>query len=595
MKMNQSINKTLAPFLGLILLTGVGCKRNITDLQSPTYPVMSEVFIDGFSSDLGYAAFGGSDVKAFQVDSATTYGGTKASMRYEVPDANSPKGAYAGGTYFSKTGRDLSGYDALTFYVKATQPATIGVIGFGNDLGANKYQVAINGLSVNSNWKKVIIPIPDAAKLKAERGMFFYSAGPESGKGYTFWIDEVRFEKLGTLAHGQASILNGDNKTETSFIGVSKTIDGIKSTYNMPDGVNQDVAVSTAYFTFTSSNPATATVNEVGKVSTIGTGSTVITATLGGKAANGSLTINSGGLFQHAPTPTRNASDVISIYSETYPNVPVDYYNGYWAPFQKTLSADFTVEGDNVLNYTNFNFVGVQFSSPTINASGMTHLHLDLYFPNAIAAGTNLKITVNDFGADGAFGGTDDKGGSKQYTSPVLVSQNWVSLDIPLASLSGLTTKAHLGQIVFDGGTSIPNFYADNIYLYNDGSIIPVVPASAAPTPTVAAADVTSIFSDAYTNVSGSDLNPGWGQATVTSQVSIAGNNTLKYAGLNFQGLQIGSSQNVTSKGFLHLDYYSANSTSLKVYLISSGPIEKGYALTVPSSGGVNGWKSIEK
>ena len=86
-------------------------------------------------------------------------------------------------------------------------------------------------------------------------------------------------------------------------------------------------------------------------------------------------------------------------------------------------------------------------------------------------------------------------------------------------------------------------------------------------------------------------MNPNWGQATVTSQVSISGNNTLKYAGLNYQGLQLGSPQNVATKNFLHLDFYSANSTSLKVYLISPGPVEKAVTLTVPSIGG---WNSID-
>jgi hypothetical protein len=169
------------------------------------------------------------------------------------------------------------------------------------------------------------------------------------------------------------------------------------------------------------------------------------------------------------------------------------------------------------------------------------------------------------------------------------VSQNWVPLDIPLSSLAGLSNRAHLGQIIFSG-TNITNVFADNIYFYNDGSIIPQVPTTAAPTPTAAAANVTSVFSDAYTNVTGSDLNPNWGQTTVTTQVSIAGNNTLKYAGLNYQGLQFGSAQNVTARNFLHLDYYSANSTSLKVYLISPGPVEKSYTLTVPSPGG---WNSV--
>ena len=56
--------------------------------------------------------------------------------------------------------------------------------------------------------------------------MFFISVGPENGEGYSFWIDELKFEKTGTVAHGQASILNGQSVTKTSFIGVNENING---------------------------------------------------------------------------------------------------------------------------------------------------------------------------------------------------------------------------------------------------------------------------------------------------------------------------------------------------------------------------------
>ena len=87
-------------------------------------------------------------------------------------------------------------------------------------------------------------------------------------------------------------------------------------------------------------------------------------------------------------------------------------------------------------------------------------------------------METTDAGADGAYGGNDDKTGETTVTAPTLQAQKWVSLDIPVTALNGLTTKAHIGQVVFVG-TNITNFYADNIYFYNDGSIL-------SPTPTVA-------------------------------------------------------------------------------------------------------------
>jgi hypothetical protein len=575
-------------FTIMSLLLVLGCQNEDSDLQEAKYSTNPEVFIDTFTPGLNYAAFGGTVITGFQVDNEVSYNKTAASMRFDVPNVNDPAGAYVGGSYFLEVGRDLSGYDSLTFWAKSTQSATIDVIGFGNDFGANKYQASISGLVISTVWKKYIIPIPDPSKLKIEKGMLFVSEGPENGKGYTFWIDEVKFEKLGTISNGQGAILNGQNKVETSFIGVTLTVDGLTSTFNLPNGINQSVNVTPAYFIFTSSNPSVATVDELGIVKVIGTGTAVITAKLGANTAKGSLTVNSAGTYTPAPTPTQDASKVISIYTEKYPNVPVDYYNGYWQPYQTTTSADFTVNGDNVLNYNNFNFVGIQFSSPTVDASVMSHLHVDLYMPNTIPSGANFKVQLVDFGADGVAGGTDDKSSAVTFTSPTLVSKNWISLNIPLSSYTGLTSKTHIGQIIFEG-TNITSFYADNIYFYNDGSVIPSVPTVAAPTPTVPAANVLSIFSDAYSNVSGTDFNPNWGQSTVVTQVPIAGNNTLKYANLNYQGIQFATGQNLTSKTHLHLDYYSSNSTSLKVYLISPGPVEKAYTLTVPG-----GWKSID-
>ena len=437
------------------------CERDPNVLEPADYPVDPEVFIDGFSGGLNYAAFGGSKVTAFDVVNDVKYSGT-SSMRIEVPDFEDPLGAYAGGTYFTSVGRNLSGFDALTFWAKSSQPANIDIVGIGNDLGESKNLATITGLTVNSNWKKYYIPIPDPSSWKSERGMFFYSEGPEDGRGYTIWFDEVKFEKLGTIAHPQHSILNSQDQTLTSFIGVSTKIDGLVSVFNLPTGINQTVNLSAAYFNFVSSDESIATVDESGNVLVVGgPGNAKITATMGDTEANGSLTIVSRGVFEHAPTPTRDPANVISIYTEAYPNVPVDYYNGYWAPYQTTLSDDFTVDGDNILNYTNFNFVGIQFTSPTVNATSMTHIHLDIFIPNTLSANTQFKIEMVDFGSGGNVTGA--------FTTNILVSQSqqWISLDIPLSSFTGLSRRNNLAQIIFvDVNERISSFYADNIYFY---------------------------------------------------------------------------------------------------------------------------------
>lgn len=590
------MNKYIPNMLSRLVAVGIfatllfGCERDMTDLEPATYATNPEVFIDGFSGGLNYAAFSGSVPTAFNIDNEVTLNNSSAAMRFEVPDYGDPRGAYAGGTYFTGVGRDLSGYNALTFWAKASKNATLDVVGFGNDLGANKYQVSVNGLNMNTNWKQYILPIPDPSKLSIERGMFFYSEGPEDQQGYTFWIDEVKFEKLGTITPPIASILNGQDEVVSSETGASITLTGLTTTINLPNGINQNATASPYYYTFASSNTAVATVSEAGVVTVLGAGDAVITAQMGDLPAVGSLTINSIGTpiqpTVAAPTPTVDAAKVISMFSNAYDNVPIDTWNTHWL-YSTAEEFYLQIAGDDVIRYRNLNFVGIEFSSQTIDATNMTHFHLDIWTPDPTNAPKSFKVLLVDFGADNTYGGGDDASHEVSITAPTLSTESWVSLNIPLTNFTGLTGKAHLAQLVLSG--DLPNIYLDNVYFYNNGTP-PTVPTTAAPTPTDSPANVIAVFSDAFANISGTNLNPNWGQSTVVTQVAIAGNNTLKYAGLNYQGIQLGSNQNVSTKQFLHLDYWTANSTLLKVYIISPGPVETPYTLTVPTTG----WASID-
>ncbi len=435
-----------------------GCERDVDNLELASASTNPDVFIDGFSAGLNYAAFGGSVVTSFDVDKQETYNNSEAAMRFDVPNSGDPAGTYAGGVFFTETARDLSDYDVLTFWAKATQAATISEIGFGNDMGENKFVVSITNLKIGTNWKQYFIPIPDPSKLVAERGMFWYSAGNIDGNGFSFWIDEVKYENLGTIAYPQFAIFSGENKTQTSFAGVSTAVDGLISSFNLPTGINQAVNAAPAYFEFVSSNQEIATVNEFGNVAVIGgPGSAEITATMAGILATGSLTVQSMGVFQHAPTPSHQPANVVSVFSEAFTNTAVDYYNGYWAPYQTTQSADFEVQGDYILHYYDFNFVGIQISP--INISDMNYLYLNIYLPNTLNSNAQFKIQV----VDNAGGGT----GVYTYTIQLAQAQTWITLDIPLANFAGLNSRTNIWQIIFeDVNNNISAFYADNIYFH---------------------------------------------------------------------------------------------------------------------------------
>lgn len=587
--MKNIISKFTIAALTVMLFMTAGCERNLDDLDLATYPTNPEIFIDGFSTGLYYAAYGTSNVTAFSVDTEVKYKGS-ASMKFSVPDTSDPNGSYAGGVFGTNPARDLSGYNVLTFWAKSSQPAVINEVGFGNDMGVSKYKVTLNKLTLNTNWKQYFIPIPDPSVLTQENGMFFYAAAPQNGNGYAFWIDELKFENLGTLAHATYGIFNGQDVTNNEAeIGDEFYVQDLYSTINLPTGIDQKVLLTPSYFTFTSSNPTVATVNETGVIHVNDSGTAVITAKIKGITAEGSLTIESAGVVVKptvpAPTPTISSSDVISLYSNAYTNVPVDTWNTHWLN-STTLNQFIQIQGDDVIRYRLLNFVGIEFTSNLINASSMTHFTLDIWTPNP-TAGKSFKVKLVDFGADGVYGGGDDSDAEVTISNPTLTSENWISLNIPMTSFAGLTSKVHLAQLVLSG--DIPDVYVDNVYFYDNGTT-PGVPTTAAPVPTYLPANVISVFSDTYTNIAGTNLNPGWGQATVFSQLPISGNNTIKLAGLNYQGIALGSNQNLTSMAYLHLDFWSANSSLLKVFLISPGPVEKAYTLTVPTSG----WTSLD-
>jgi hypothetical protein len=565
------------------------CQRDIEDLEEAGPSKSGEVFIDGFTGDLLYAAFGGSDVAAFQVVNDVTYQGN-AAMSFAVPDFGDPKGAYAGGVFFTQGGRDLSGYDALTFWAKASQPANVDIFGFGNDLGENKFETSIRNVPLNTNWRKFYIPIPDPSKFTNEKGMFYFSEGPENERGYTFWVDEVQFESLGTIAHAKAQIMGGEDVVQTAETGAKFNVNAL-TTFNLPNGTDQEVFAASSFFNFSSTDPSVASVDDAGEVMVMDAGTATITASLGNMEAEGSLTIQSTGdpvlPLSPAPTPDEDPSDVISLFSNAYTDEPVDFYNGFWE-FSTTQSEIVQVDNDDIIRYTQLNFVGIQFTSPTIDVNSMTHFHIDIWTPDNIA-GKEFKVLLVDLGPDGTFEGGDNT--SHEVTIPAsrLARESWVSLDLPFTDFPGLTTKSNLAQVVLSG--TLPNVFVDNMYFYRGGNTGgPDRPETAAPIPNVDPNDVISVFSDSYSNLANANLNPDWGQGTVVTQESIEGNNTLRYSGLNFQGLEFGENVDISSMEMLHIDYWSSNSSVLSTFLISPGPVETPYSMSVPT----NGWASID-
>lgn len=482
MKNLKIINSKIVILLACIALAITSCERGLTDEVSiALFPNNGDIYIDGFTGGLDYYPYDGSKADAFSVDTDTKYAGTSA-MRFDVPNVGDPTGAYAGASFIlgdiieQTSGRNLTQYDALTFYAKASKSATLNEVGFGQDFGENKYQASLQNVPLTTNWVKYIIPIPDPSKLIQERGMFWYGEGPENGEGYTFWIDELQFETLGTIGQPRPVILDGQDQSTQGLIGGGDiNIGGLTQIFNLATGQDISVLAAPSYYNFISSNPFVASVNEFGEVTVVGAGSNgdntaLITANIDGVEASGSLLVEATGSFNLPPTPTQSASNVISIFSDSYTNVAVDYYNGFFnGDGQTTLGgtgeggADVNIGGNGIINYTDLNFVGIGtfLNVPTIDASAMTHLHIDINVQEAIEAGDFIKIQLLN------SVGNNETSGDVTFTNTTLIENEWVSLDIPLSDFTGLSSLTEIGLLFFVSDATISNIYVDNIYFYN--------------------------------------------------------------------------------------------------------------------------------
>jgi hypothetical protein len=458
-----------------LLIITMSCERGLSDdIQVYGFPTTGDFFIDApvGLTDQFFISFDpatGANTEAFGTDDNVAYLGL-SSIRIDVPTPTDPNGGYVGGIFKDRgEGRDLSGFDALTFWAKGSTTATIGEFGFGTDFENNKYSVGLDNVELSTDWRKIIIPIPDASKLVQEKGMFLFSAGTEStnGTGFTFWLDEMRFEKLGTLGQPRPAILGGQDQTGQANVDTSVPLISLTQTFNLANGQDVTVSATPLYFDFVTSNPFVASVNDFGIVRVDGPGevdpdtgivdnTAVITASLGGVQASGSLTIEAVDI------------DIISLFSDVFANIPVDNYNGFYIDgFQTTLGGAIEQNGNNIIDYTLLNFVAIEFycrdgsDVQPVDAGEMTTIHIDIRVNENVDPSDFFRIEIfNNFTEGNELAGTYTISGSE------LLSNDWVEFDIPLSSFAGLTSKDALGAIIFVSDGTFANVSIDNLYFF---------------------------------------------------------------------------------------------------------------------------------
>ena len=206
-----------------------------------------------------------------------------------------------------------------------------------------------------------------------------------------------------------------------------------------------------------------------------------------------------------------------------------------------------------------------------------------------VTAGATLSYRITDQSAAGAMSIDPDTGVLKVADATPFV----------YATNQQLTATV---EVSADDGSGTPA--TDSITVTIKINNPAVAPTDAPTAPTTAAADVINLFSDTYagtaaTQIDVTNWNPGWNQATVYSEETIAGNTVMKYSNLNYQGIEF-TNEDVSGKTKVHFDLWTADETSFQFVLIAkllSNPGGQGeHAISVESITPItaNQWNSYD-
>lgn len=139
----------------------------------------------------------------------------------------------------------------------------------------------------------------------------------------------------------------------------------------------------------------------------------------------------------------------------------------------------------------------------------------------------------------------------------------------------------------------VTQFFLSMAIIFASGNVVVMAqPTVSAPTPTAPATNVISIFSNSFTNVANTNFFPNWGQVTTYNAIKVgATDDVIKYANMNYQGIQFGSAQDVSSMRYLHIDVWTTdvNAAIFPITLIWGA--EKTITKTIATNGT---WTSLD-
>ncbi len=340
-----------------------------------------------------------------------------------------------------------------------------------------------------------------------------------------------------------------------------------------PFTLTAPTSTSTGAFTYTSGNTAVATISG-NTVTIVGAGSTLITAiqaAAGGfssASTSATLVVAYPAPTSAAPIPTTPAVNVISLFSDSYSAVAGTNFDTHWGG--KNVVAYDSIQGNNTMSYSNFDFEGIQLTG-SLDVSKASFLHVDIYTPDCSSLRLNL---INTSGTPVQVGDT---------LMPIL--NQWTSLDIPLSKFSPVSLNS-INQLMFDLGNGNKTVYIDNLYFWDPSNILPIKleGLNAVVNGSKALISWKSLIETNVKNINIEHSSNGNSWSVVTA-VSSRGNNTSysvtdnnPIAGLNYYRLAITDvTGNVTYSSIVTVDFSAICSISF-----FPNPVKERMMVTLP-------------
>lgn len=160
--------------------------------------------------------------------------------------------------------------------------------------------------------------------------------------------------------------------------------------------------------------------------------------------------------------PTRADVDVISIFSEKYPQTTVDMFVTDWSAL--TIQEEITIEDNQTLVYRELNYAGIITETSPMDASAMEYFHFDVWSTNV----ETFRVKFVDFNGTGYNDNADNI--EFEIENTITEEGKWISFDIPLSDFVGVPF-GDINQMVISAAP-VGTVFLDNMYFWREKSVV---------------------------------------------------------------------------------------------------------------------------